>query len=197
MISVPDLETTPKWNTSTDTQTEIIIENANEEKYNLSQNFYNVITKTDEKDDCANVTHNITELVCDEKAYDCFEVGVVIILCLLIVVTVIGNTLIISAVVTTKRLRTVTNCFVTSLAVADLLVGIFVMPPAIAVHITGEFAFFITSILICIDWWCFDKAVSKATIKDYIKIQHTSTVKSFRKVPYCTLLFLIVCGLRG
>ncbi|KAF9797493.1 hypothetical protein SFRURICE_008741, partial [Spodoptera frugiperda] len=47
-------------------------------------------------------------------------------------VTVIGNTLIISAVVTTKRLRTVTNCFVTSLAVADLLVGIFVMPPAIA-----------------------------------------------------------------
>ena len=138
MISVPDLDTTAKWNTTTPTQTEIIIENINEEKYNLSQNFYNVITKIDEKE-CVNVTFNSSlEIGCGEKPYDCFEISVVIILCLLIVVTVIGNTLIISAVVTTKRLRTVTNCFVTSLAAADLLVGIFVMPPAIAVHITGE-----------------------------------------------------------
>lgn len=140
MISLPDVDTTARWNTTpTPTQTEIIIENVNEEKYNLSQNFYNVITRLDEKGDCPNVTLNSSlELGCGEKPYDCFEISVVIILCLLIVVTVIGNTLIISAVVTTKRLRTVTNCFVTSLAVADLLVGIFVMPPAIAVHITGE-----------------------------------------------------------
>ncbi|XP_055377489.1 uncharacterized protein LOC129609541 [Condylostylus longicornis] len=52
-----------------------------------------------------------------------------------IVITIIGNTLVILAVITTRRLRTVTNCFVMSLAVADLLVGIFVMPPAVAVHI--------------------------------------------------------------
>ncbi|XP_046382560.1 probable G-protein coupled receptor No18 [Ischnura elegans] len=57
---------------------------------------------------------------------------------MLIAVTVVGNTLIILAVLTTKRLRTVTNCFVTSLAVADLLVGIFVMPPAVAYHLIGK-----------------------------------------------------------
>lgn len=58
--------------------------------------------------------------------------------CIFIVITIIGNTLVILAVITTRRLKTVTNCFVMSLAVADLLVGIFVMPPAVAVHLIGE-----------------------------------------------------------
>lgn len=137
MISPPEVEH-QKWNT-TETQTEIIIENVKEEKYNFSNNFYNVINRIEEKiEECGNLTLNGTLKDCEEKPYDSFEISVVIILCLLIVVTVIGNTLIISAVVTTKRLRTVTNCFVTSLAAADLLVGIFVMPPAIAVHISGK-----------------------------------------------------------
>jgi hypothetical protein len=50
----------------------------------------------------------------------------------------VGNTLVIAAVLTTRRLRTVTNCFVMSLAVADWLVGLFVMPPAIAYQVMGE-----------------------------------------------------------
>lgn len=56
---------------------------------------------------------------------------------LLILVTVIGNMLVILSVLTTRRLRTVTNCFVMNLAVADLLVGILVMPPAVALHVIG------------------------------------------------------------
>lgn len=55
-----------------------------------------------------------------------------------IVIVIIGNTLVILAVITTKRLRTVTNCFVMSLAVADWFVGVFVMPPAVANAIMGE-----------------------------------------------------------
>lgn len=49
----------------------------------------------------------------------------------------VGNTLIIFAVFTTRRLRTVTNYFVTSLAVADWLVGTFVMPIAVVYHVRG------------------------------------------------------------
>ena len=65
----------------------------------------------------------------------------VVLFCLLIIVVIIGNTLVILSVLTTRRLRTVTNLFVMSLAVADWLVGIFVMPPAVALYIMGEYSF--------------------------------------------------------
>lgn len=61
----------------------------------------------------------------------------VVVFCLLIIIVIIGNTLVILSVLTTRRLRTVTNLFVTSLAVADWLVGIFVMPPAVAYYLMG------------------------------------------------------------
>jgi 7 transmembrane receptor (rhodopsin family) len=66
----------------------------------------------------------------------------VVLFCLLIIVVIIGNTLVILSVLTTRRLRTVTNLFVMSLAVADWLVGIFVMPPAVALYLMGQFKLF-------------------------------------------------------
>lgn len=141
MISLTDVDIIDniiKWN-ATELQTEIIIENANEENTtNLKNNIYHILEIEDTKVPNVNCNTFNTSEVCDVNTYDSIEISVVIVLFLLIVVTVIGNTLIISAVVTTKRLRTVTNCFVTSLAAADLMVGIFVMPPAIAVHISGK-----------------------------------------------------------
>jgi len=56
----------------------------------------------------------------------------------IILVTVVGNTLVILAVMTTRRLRTVTNCFVMNLAITDWLVGTCVMPPSVVLYITGE-----------------------------------------------------------
>lgn len=139
MISNEELiENILQWNTTARLQTELSIQNTRDENYNHTNEVYEIISAEDAA--IENITmgcRNNSEL-CVSTDYDSVEISVVIILFVLIVVTVIGNTLIISAVVTTKRLRTVTNCFVTSLAAADLLVGIFVMPPAIAVHITGE-----------------------------------------------------------
>ncbi|XP_076148099.1 histamine receptor H2a isoform X2 [Alosa pseudoharengus] len=50
------------------------------------------------------------------------------VLALLIVLTVCGNVLVCLAVCTTRRLRCVTNCFIVSLAVTDLLLGALVLP---------------------------------------------------------------------
>lgn len=149
MVTRSELELILKWNTSLNYGRELVLERQKGENYSVNYDEYHIEGKKDNatKDNvCRNgsfETINENDLICDLKTdYDSVEISVVIILFLLIVVTVIGNTLIISAVVTTKRLRTVTNCFVTSLAAADLLVGIFVMPPAIAVHITGKWTFF-------------------------------------------------------
>jgi len=56
----------------------------------------------------------------------------------------IGNTLVIAAVATTRRLRTVTNCFVMSLAVADWLVGMFVMPLKVVFHLSRKEFYLLT-----------------------------------------------------
>lgn len=70
----------------------------------------------------------------DTSDIEIADLILVVLFCLLIVVTIIGNTLVILSIITTRRLRTVTNCFVMSLALADWLVGVFVLPPAVYTH---------------------------------------------------------------
>ena len=57
---------------------------------------------------------------------------------LIVIATAFGNVLLCLAVVTEHRLRNMTNYFLASLAVADLLVAVVVMPPAVAVEIYGQ-----------------------------------------------------------
>lgn len=64
---------------------------------------------------------------------------VIAIFMLIILATVIGNTLVILAVSTSRRLRTVTNCFVLNLAITDWLVGTCVMPPAVILYVVGKY----------------------------------------------------------
>ncbi|CAF0725039.1 unnamed protein product [Rotaria sordida] len=75
--------------------------------------------------------------------------------------TVCGNILVLYAIQTEKNLRTVSNLFILSLALADLAVGLFVMPLSAAQIIAGRWPF---SSVICKMWLSIDYVASTASI---------------------------------
>lgn len=60
-----------------------------------------------------------------------------LLLSLLVIISIIGNSLVCLAVTTDPKLRKLSNLFLVSLAIADLLVAIFVMPFAIMNDVQG------------------------------------------------------------
>ena len=67
---------------------------------------------------------------------------------LLVIATAFGNILLCVAVMTERRLQNMTNYFLASLAVADLLVAVVVMPLAVVVEIYG--LSFLCFVCICV-----------------------------------------------
>ena len=71
----------------------------------------------------------------------------------LAIFTVFGNLVVLYAIRTEKRLRTVANLFILSLAFADLVVGFIVMPLSAAHIIAGRWPF---SNALCQMWLSID-----------------------------------------
>ncbi|GIX94309.1 octopamine receptor 1 [Caerostris extrusa] len=95
-------------------------------------------------------------------------------------ITILGNTLIIAAVATTRRLRTVTNYFVVSLAVSDLLVGLLVMPFAVVKEVTDGLWLF--GQVACELWVSLDVMLCTASILNLCCIsldRYTSSILYF------------------
>ena len=88
--------------------------------------------------------------------------SVLTILLLIEVLILFGNSLVVLAVLTSKSLRTVTNYFIVSLAIADLLVAIFVLPLSIYLVATRHIWRF--GVLICELWVSFDVMLCTASI---------------------------------
>lgn len=72
-----------------------------------------------------------------------------------------GNILVVLSVFTNRRLRTVTNFYVVSLAISDLCVSILVMPLGIVVELTGKWLF---GSILCEIWVSCDVMLCTASI---------------------------------
>ncbi|XP_051926454.1 histamine receptor H2a [Hippocampus zosterae] len=66
------------------------------------------------------------------------KIAVGLILTLLILLTISGNMLVCLAVCASRRLRCLTNCFIVSLAVTDLLLGLAVLPFSAHLQLTDD-----------------------------------------------------------
>jgi len=78
------------------------------------------------------------------ELYTTLVIGVV--LTAFTLVTILGNGLVIAAVSRERYLRTVTNYFIVSLAVADLLIGVAVMPSSIALEVRVWFKVYLIQV---------------------------------------------------
>ncbi|XP_034533836.1 cholecystokinin receptor-like [Notolabrus celidotus] len=72
------------------------------------------------------------------KEMDSFRILLYVLIFLL---SVVGNLLIILVLMLNKRMRTVTNCFLLSLALSDLMMAIFCMPFTLIPNILNDFIF--------------------------------------------------------
>ena len=107
-----------------------------------------------------NITSSYASEQVDRPLHRSASVGTL--LALIAFGAVIGNVLVIASVATERRLRTITNRFVVSLATADLMVGLLVLPPAIKMEITGRR--WLLGPVMCDVWISFDVMLCTASI---------------------------------
>uniref|UniRef100_UPI00358F366D beta-1 adrenergic receptor-like n=1 Tax=Myxine glutinosa TaxID=7769 RepID=UPI00358F366D len=115
----------------------------------------------------------------------------------LAIITVVGNILVLGAISSNKRLmQGVTNCFVSSLACADLLIGALIMPPGASLILTGYWS---AGSTMCAVWTSIDILSVTASIETLCAIAIDRYVAITSPLRYQSIMtrrrayILIIC----
>ncbi|NXG49609.1 CCKAR protein, partial [Psilopogon haemacephalus] len=93
---------------------------------------------------CDIILENDTIFCLEEPPYsskDFHQIIRILLYCLIFLLSMLGNTLVITVLVRNKRMRTVTNTFLLSLAVSDLMLCLFCMPFTLIPNLLKDFIF--------------------------------------------------------
>lgn len=132
----------------------------NKSLYNATEDSYFIEANANNNNCCATTTEpNFSKYL---EALENDRIGLLAFLFLFSFATVFGNSLVILAVIRERYLHTSTNYFVTSLAVADCLVGLVVMPFSALYEVLENTWFFGTDW--CDIWRSLDVLFSTASI---------------------------------
>ena len=128
-------------------------------------------------DDCRNVTGQV-----DPATIPFIKV---IALSMINLAVVLGNSLVIVAVVTTRKLRTVTNIYIVSLACADLMLGVAVLPFSISLEVVDTWLW---GNIWCSIWLAIDVLLCTASILSLVAISLDRYVAVTHPIRYPTIM---------
>ncbi|CAF4354809.1 unnamed protein product [Rotaria sp. Silwood2] len=135
----------------------------------------------------------------ENDARNSAQLIIIIIVCsLMCILTIVGNIVVILAVSLVRRLRTASNSIIVSLAVSDLLIGLFIMPLAIILEISS-YRWIFGSIM-CDIWTSVDVLLYPSgvlhilvlSIDRYSIINYSSKYTSMRRIILVLLMIVSV-----
>lgn len=129
--------------------------------------------------DCVNVTDTLTSTPTTNTVIKIIALGMIDL------AVVLGNSLVVAAVLTTRKLRTVTNIFIVSLACADLLLGFAVLPFSISIEVVDVWLW---GTIWCSMWLAIDVWLCTASILSLCAISLDRFVAVTHPIRYPSIM---------